>query len=217
LKPSIKTPEQSGSTEHKIYVKGLPWKATEKEVSDFFKSCGKISKVEIPLDGDGRSSGTAYVFFSKRSELESALELDGQYWPGTERWLKILEGIEKPERKSFGGSKPEDCDTVFVGNLPWDVTEEQVQELFSGAGEIAQIRFATGEDGTFRGFGHVQYKNGDDTTNAVNKLQGSMINGKALRVDYAPPRNRDSFGGGRGRMGDNGRGGGRGGRGKMKK
>ena len=199
---------------HKAYVKGLPWKATEKEITDFFKATGKPTKVELPLDGDGRSTGTAYVFFAKRAELDAALELDGQYWPGTERWLKIQEGVEKPARASFGGPKPEGCNTVFVGNLPWDVEEEQVRELFSTVGEIENVRFATlPEDGSFRGFGHVQFVNGDDTEAAVAKLQGALINGKALRIDYAPPRNRDSSGGGGGRggRGDGGRGGGRGG------
>ena len=77
-------------------------------MKDFFASCGKATSVELPMDADGRSTGTAFVKFAKREELEKALELDGQYWPGTERWLKIQEGTEKPERKSFGtGVKPE--------------------------------------------------------------------------------------------------------------
>ena len=157
--------------------------------------------------------------FAKRSELDAALALDGQYWPGTERWLKILEGIEKPERKSFGPSeKPEGCDTVFIGNLAWEITEEELREVFSAAGEISNVRFATAEDGSFRGFGHVQYVNGDDTEKAVTECQGVTIAGKAVRVDYAPPRNRDSMGGGGGRGGGRspggrgGRDGGRGGR-----
>lgn len=214
---------QNSSTptkENKIYVKGLPWSATETEVKDFFKSCGKMISVELPLSEDGRSSGTAYIKFTDRSGVDSAIALDGQVWPGTERWLKILESFDKPDRKTEVGEKPEGCDTVFVGNLSWDVTEEQMRELFSQAGEISSVRFANAEDGTFRGFGHVSFFNGDDTSEAV-KLAGQMLNGRSVRVDYAPPRNRDSFGGGgrggagRGRGGgrDSGRGGrGRGGR-----
>ena len=115
-------------------------KVTEKEISDFFKTCGKATSVEIPLGEDGRSSGTAYVKFTQRSELEAALELDGQYWPGTERWLKILEGIEKPERKSFGASeKPEGCDTVFVGNLAWEVILISITHFINHSIAIAYI------------------------------------------------------------------------------
>jgi RNA recognition motif-containing protein len=39
---------------HKIYVKGLPWLASEAEVKDFFKGCGKITSVELPMGDDGR-------------------------------------------------------------------------------------------------------------------------------------------------------------------
>jgi nucleolin len=171
--------------------------------------------VELPLGPDGRSSGTAYVRFSKRSELEKALELDGQTWPGTERWLKIQEGFEKPERALFGtGVRPEGCNTVFVGNLPFDIEEDQLREVLGQAGEIERVRFATAEDGTFKGFAHVQFFDGSHTDGAV-QLAGTDINGRAIRVDYAPPRNRESFGapgGGRGGR-DGGRGGRDGGRG----
>lgn len=210
--PVISTPAASNGDgkEHKIYVKGLPWLATEAEVRDFFKGCGTIVSTECPMGEDGRPSGTAFVKFSQRSELEAAIALDGQTWPGTERWLKIQEGVDKPDRRSFGGEvgpKPEGCDTVFVGNLPWDVEEEQMREIFSAAGEISSVRFATGEDGGFRGFGHVSFYNGNDVEEAI-KLAGTQLNGRAIRVDFAPPRNRESTGG-RGR-GDGGRGGGRG-------
>ena len=222
--------------EHKIYVKGLPWKVSEEEVKSFFADCAAvngsvITSVELPVGEDGRASGTAFVKFSNRSALDAALLLDGQLWPGTERWLKIQEGLDKPNRKSFGGGeggvRPEGCDTVFLGNLPWDCDEEQIRGIFGTAGEISSVRFATGEDGAFRGFGHLSFYNPQDTEAAI-KLAGTDINGRAVRVDYAPPRNRDSSGGGErggrggrgapsprggGGRGGGGRGGGRGGRG----
>jgi len=197
-------------------VKGLPWLASEAEVRDFFKDCGTILSTECPMGEDGRSSGTAFVKFAKRSDLDAAIALDGQLWPGTERWLKIQEGADKPSRSSFAtevGERPEGCDTVFVGNLPWDVEEEQMREIFSAAGEVSSVRFATGEDGGFRGFGHVSFYDGNHVDAAV-KLAGTQLNGRAIRVDFAPPRNRESAGG-RGGRGDGGRGGrGDGGRGR---
>ena len=223
--PKIETNTTASTGEHKIYVKGLPWTANEKEVKDFFKGCGKIATCELPLDESGRSSGTAYVTFSQRSELEKALELDEQTWPNSERWLKIMESSGRTPRNSSGvvGVKPEGCNTVFIGNLPWDVEEDQLRTIFSECGEIASIRFATGEDGSFRGFGHVEFVDGDSVDAAV-QCAGTDVNGRAIRVDFAPPRNRDrdsgsprdgGRGGGRGRGdGGRGRGGGRGGGGR---
>lgn len=214
--PAKKQKSESSSTEFQAYVRGLPWTASEDEVKSFFGN-KDIQAVELPLDDSGRSSGTAIVSFGSRASLDAALAKDGQTLPNSERWLKITEG--KPARKSIGGvpdssSKPEGCDTVFVGNLPWDVDENQMYELFGSCGEVAKVRFATSpEDGSFKGFAHVQFTSGDSVDAAV-QLYGTELNGRAIRVDYAPPRNRESLGGGAGRGRGGGRGdGGRGGRG----
>jgi nucleolin len=199
----------------------LPWKASEGDVKDFFKACGKALSIEMPLDESGRSSGTAFVKFTKREDLNKALELDGQIWPGTERWLKISEGYEKPAFSSASsGVKPEGCDTVFVGNLSWDADEQILTEVFSQAGDVARVRMAQNEDGSFKGFAHVQFYKTEDTDAAV-ALAGTEVNGRSIRVDFAPPR--EAGGGGRGGGGrgggrgspssPGGRGGGRGGRG----
>jgi len=135
--------------------------------------------------------------------------------------LKIVDAERQPAKFSGEGStpgeRPEGCDTLFVGNMPWDIEERQLFELFGTVGEVSSVRFATSkEDGTFRGFGHVSFANGDDVLEAI-KLNGSVINGRGLRLDFAPPKApRDSFGGGGGRGGASpggrgGRGGGRGG------
>jgi len=218
LKVETDAPQSSGASTlaNKIFVKGLPWVVSEEEIRDYFKACGKMVKVELPVQADGRASGTAYVEFSKRAEVDAALKLDGGIWPGTERWLKIEEAREKPNKPmGSGGIRPEGCDTVFIGNLPWDVTEEQLREIFGSCGDINQVRFAMGEDGSFRGFGHVQFTSGDSTDAAV-QLAGSDVNGRPIRVDYAPPRERKerasfgSPGAGRGRGEGRGRGDGRG-------
>ena len=49
---------EEGGENTKIYVRGLPWRATEDEVRDFFTSCGEMKEIELPLQDDGRSSGT---------------------------------------------------------------------------------------------------------------------------------------------------------------
>eukprot|EP01035_Chromulina_nebulosa_P020296 gene20296-26347_t len=211
---------ENDGKEYKIYVKGLPWSAKQKDVENFFKSSGKIVSVECPNDENGRSSGTAYVRFASRKDLDEALKLDGQIWPGTERWLKIIESTDSG-RKSFGtatqapGVRPEGCNTVFIGNLSWEVTEEIIRETFEKFGEVTQVRFAMDEEGSFKGFGHVEFADGDSTVEAV-KVHGTTISGRAIRVDYAPPRNRESTGGGRGRGGgDRGGRGGSGGGGRF--
>lgn len=69
----------------KIYVRGLPWRATEDEVSEYFASCGEIKNVELPLLNDGRSSGTAIIEFGDENGSAAAMEMNGADFGG--RWL----------------------------------------------------------------------------------------------------------------------------------
>lgn len=47
-----------GGDNLKMFIRGLPWRATEDEVREYFQSCGEITFCELPLNDDGRSSGT---------------------------------------------------------------------------------------------------------------------------------------------------------------
>jgi RNA recognition motif-containing protein len=69
----------------KVYVRGLPWRATHQEVKDFFTECGAIKSVELPLMGDGRSSGTAIIEFDSPEGSAKAMEQNGADFNG--RWL----------------------------------------------------------------------------------------------------------------------------------
>ena len=88
-------------------------------MSEFFQGCGTIKTCELPYGEDGRSSGTAFVAFSKKSELDAAIALNGELWPGTERWLKIVEGAEKSDRKSFGGAYYTTLYTLYKLYIPY--------------------------------------------------------------------------------------------------
>ena len=105
--------------------------------------------------------------------------------------------------------KPEGCKTVFIGNLSWQASEENLREAFAHCGDIEGVRIAWDhENDRSKGFGHVDFASTEAVDLAV-KVAGTEVAGRAIRVDYAPVRERKSFGGGdRG-----GRGGGRGGRG----
>jgi hypothetical protein len=104
---------------------------------------------------------------------------------------------------------------LYVGNLPFSVTEDDVRTLFSQYGEVVSITLVTDrETGRFRGFGFVEMENADQARSA---LDGQDYQGRALKVNEAHEREprgpRQGGGGGyRGGRGGGGYGGG-GGRG----
>ncbi|GAA5852699.1 hypothetical protein JCM8547_002593 [Rhodosporidiobolus lusitaniae] len=91
---------------------------------------------------------------------------------------------------------------VFVGNLPFDYTEEQFVEVFSSVGPVVSFRLVFDHNtGKPKGFGFCEYRDADTAASALRNLQGVEIGGRGLRLDFAdtddaPPSKR--FGGGAG-------------------
>ena len=101
---------------------------------------------------------------------------------------------------------------IYVGNLSFQSTENDIRELFSQHGEVTEVKLVTDRDtGRPRGFGFVEM-NESDARNAIGALDGAELDGRKLTVNEARPR--EDRGGGGGRGGSRGGGGGGGGRGR---
>ena len=98
---------------------------------------------------------------------------------------------------------------LYVGNLPFNTTENELQELFSQAGAVQEVTLMQDRfTGKSRGFAFVTMGSEEDAQNAISKLNGQTIEGRALTVNEARPREqRAPGGGGRGGYGGGGYGG----------
>ncbi len=104
---------------------------------------------------------------------------------------------------------------LYVGNLPYNVAEGDLQDLFSQAGEIRDVTVIKDRDTQrSRGFGFVEFANQADAEKAIQMFEGYDMDGRRLTVNMAQERPERSFagGGGRSSSGRTGRGGGRGSR-----
>ena len=78
--------------------------------------------------------------------------------------------------------------SIYVGNLPWAATEEQVKELFSSYGSVLSVKLVNDrETGRARGFGFVEMEDSDAGA-AIEALDNSSFGGRTLRVNEAKPR-----------------------------
>lgn len=78
--------------------------------------------------------------------------------------------------------------SLYVGNLPWSATEEQVQELFSPFGAVISVKLVNDRDtGRARGFGFVEMDD-EDALAAIEALDNASFGGRNLRVNEARPR-----------------------------
>ena len=101
---------------------------------------------------------------------------------------------------------------LYVGNLPYSATEDQLTELFSRAGKVDSVRVMRDvATGRARGFAFVEMGTDDEAQKAISEFHEYQMEGRALVVNEARPKPEGGFGGGGGSRGRGGYGGGRGG------
>ncbi len=98
---------------------------------------------------------------------------------------------------------------IYVGNLVWDATADDLLALFEQHGKVGQAQVITDrETGRSRGFGFVEMENDAEAQQAIEALNGTPFRGRPLTVNEARPREERSGGGGYGGGGRGGQGGG---------
>jgi RNA recognition motif-containing protein len=92
---------------------------------------------------------------------------------------------------------------LYVGNLPYTTSEEDLRNLFSQYGRVDSVAVITDrETGRSKGFGFVEFSDDTEAKNAISGLSGQEFGGRALTVNEARPK---TGGGGRGGYGGGGR------------
>jgi cold-inducible RNA-binding protein len=102
---------------------------------------------------------------------------------------------------------------IFVGNLDFNTTEDELRQLFEAHGQVDRVSILTDRDtGRSRGFGFVEMASSEDGEKAIAALNGAQIGGRTLNVNEARPKpeRSGSGGGGGGRGRERSGGGGRG-------
>jgi cold-inducible RNA-binding protein len=90
---------------------------------------------------------------------------------------------------------------IFVGNLDFNTTEDELRQLFEVHGQVDRVSILTDRDtGRSRGFGFVEMASAEDGEKAIAALNGAQVGGRTLNVNEARPKpERTGGGGGRGR------------------
>lgn len=107
---------------------------------------------------------------------------------------------------------------LYVGNLSFKATEDDIREMFAQIGEVSSVKLITDRDtGRLKGFGFVEMVNDDEAMKAIETLNGKTLMDRQITVNEARPQQPRPSGGGGGRRfgGGEGRSGGGRGRGDM--
>jgi len=98
---------------------------------------------------------------------------------------------------------------IYVGNLSYETTEDDLRTLFAQAGTVASVALIKDRDtGQSKGFAFVEMSNQSEAEKAIQTFNGYTLANRPLKVNLARPREERSFGGGGGGYGRGGGGGG---------
>ena len=182
-----------------IYIEGVPFKATEHDVREFFAPAGgAILSCRLPTWHDsGNLRGYGHIEFDSVEACEKAIELDGSYLK--DRYIKVERPrvpriLQQAARDKSEILRPAGCKSVFVKNIPYDTTEDDVREAFKVCGVIDSVRLAVwGHTNQLKGFGYVDFKREDSAEIAVKKTGAVSIKGRPLLVDFETGKAKQSF------------------------
>ena len=192
--------------EAKLFVAGLPDSISEDVLKQLFEATGgKVVSVSLPKDRTtGRPRGFGFVTLATPQEAQSARDaLDGSMHAGKSISVRPFQA-EPPKRGDAPGGlrgsgppgprtsgPPQGPDrTLYVGNLPYDATQEEVQTLVNSAVEnsVVRVHLPMDADGRKRGFGFVTMASSEAAKSAADALRTAELRSRRLVVNLAHPK-----------------------------
>jgi len=211
-------PKILSSVEHTIFVEGIPFDSNDDIVMSFFvnNGCPDVLQMRLPKWQDtGRLRGFGHIVFrSKESRQKALTDLDGLHMG--KRYLTIRPPNDPKPGTTMGTiaagaggdgavpapaprEQPDGCNTVFIRNLPYDATEDDIKETFRPCGKIVDggVRLARNySTRESKGFGYVEFKNVEGAYSAVRRASkpfGIVVGGRPCFVDYEEGTMKGSF------------------------
>ncbi|MGH0118661.1 UNVERIFIED_CONTAM: hypothetical protein FKN15_027744 [Acipenser sinensis] len=188
----------------KMFVGGLSWDTSKKDLKDYFSKFGEVTDCTIKMDPNtGRSRGFGFILFKEAAGVDKVLEQKEHR----------LDGRQIDPKKAMA-MKKEPVKKIFVGGLNPETTEEKIREYFGTYGEIESIELPMDpKTNKRRGFAFITFKEESPVKKILEKKYHN-VSGSKCEIKIAQPKEvyQQQFGGrsfgGRGRGGRGGGGGG---------
>ncbi len=196
--------QQRAAPGTRLFVGGLPREVGTEELRDLFKSHGDMTDCIVLTDDAGVNRGFGFVTYAEKTMADAAIKaLDGHRINGRRIGVRDADDDKKNDRKK---KDPQGL-KLYIGNLPFSATAEQLQTMVAAHATVNEVVLATGPGGKAKGFGFVFIAEKDKGEAVVAALNQTEVDGRKIKVDIANAKGGKGGGGGR----SGGRGGNRGG------
>lgn len=194
FKKSVSTAEgveQEDTPKHELtlFVSGIPWSCEEATLLKDFSECGKIVKMNMPMNDQGKPRGIAFITFEDKEGATAALKFDGAEYGSRTLFVKFADknGGKGKGKESKGKGKGGGIE-VFVAGLCFSTDEAILRKDFEECGEIVSLNMLRKPDGSCRGVAFIFYKTEDAVKKAV-EFHNTDYGGRWITVERAGERN----------------------------
>ncbi|KAG6539154.1 hypothetical protein ZIOFF_004307 [Zingiber officinale] len=159
-----------------LYVGDLHPTVTEPQLFEFFSQIGPVVSVRLCQDVEtNRSLGYAYINYS--NPADAAMALDAlNFTPLNNKPIRIMYSNRDPSIRKSGSAN------IFIKNLDKTIGNKGLHEIFCSFGNILSCKIATDAFGQSKGYGFVQFDQEEAAQNAINRLNGMLVNDKPVYV-----------------------------------
>ncbi|KAJ5704042.1 hypothetical protein N7493_011180 [Penicillium malachiteum] len=184
-----KSPELNEDERDKrtIFVQQLAARLRTKELMAFFEKVGPVKEAQIVKDRvSGRSKGVGYVEFKSEESVPAAIQLTGQKLLGIPIIAQLTEAEKNRQARnpeaSSGPQHSAPFHRLYVGNVHFSITENDLQNVFEPFGELEFVQLQKDETGRSKGYAFVQFRDPNQAREALEKMNGFDLAGRAIRV-----------------------------------
>ncbi|PKA66114.1 31 kDa ribonucleoprotein, chloroplastic [Apostasia shenzhenica] len=173
----------------KLFVGNLPYVVDSQKLAQLFQEAGIVEVAEVIYNREtDQSRGFGFVTMSTVEEAEKAVEMFHRYdYNG--RLLTVNKAAPRGSPPEQPSREFEPSFRLYVGNLPWQVDDARLEQVFSEYGKVVNARIVYDrETGRSRGFGFVTMASKAELDDAIAALDGQDLDGRALRVNVAEER-----------------------------
>ncbi|KAL5615600.1 uncharacterized protein BROUX77_001437 [Berkeleyomyces rouxiae] len=173
------TIEESRREKRVVQISNVPFQARWEDIFRVFGYYGEVERIKFP------KQGFCYVHYVDVSSVSKAVQaLNNTYFHS--RRIFVSEPEHEYVAKTTFFRQHEPCETVYLGNLPYDLKRDELDALIEPLGTAEDVRVPSHPNtGLLRGFAHIQFSTAEQAKEALEKLQGTELRGRKLILNYA--------------------------------